>query len=219
MALTEEKIELLKIDFESGELPVTEIARKHAVGRSTVIRMAEKGEWSREDRPRLRPPKKKETPKRGRPTKYNPDCVKQVTALCMLGYTNEQLAEFLNIHESRFYEWKKRHPEFQEALLSGREKAGARMAVSLFQRGTGYSHKDEKIFQYEGEIIRAATVKHYPPETRAAELWLKAKYPELWNTAQKIDVSDRTLRTTIPGQEPIEDEKDFADFVANELSK
>ena len=62
----------------------------------------------------------------------------------------------------------------------GKDMADAEMAKSLYHRGMGYSHDEEKIFQYEGEPVRVQTTKHYPPDTPAASLWLRNRQPELW---------------------------------------
>ena len=191
MALSKEQIEDLKKDFEAEEIPVTEIARKYGVGRTTVIRLAKNLKWK--VRKKINLPQKKKKAQIGRPEKYKPEYAKQATALCLLGYTNEKLANFFNVMEETVTNWKKAHPEFLGALLEGREKAGTQVAVSLFQRAVGYSHPEEKIFCYEGEIITHKTTKHYPPEVKAMTLWLKNKFPELWRDKQEIDF-DGTLR-------------------------
>lgn len=188
MALSQNKIKQLKKDFEAAEIPITELVKKHEVGRTTIYRLAAEHNWKGKQRNKPAVPKPK--PEKGRPEKYNgKEHPAQATALCMLGFTNEQLASFFNVVEQTIYNWKKEHPEFLEALRNGREKGSAKVAVSLFQRACGYSHEDEKIFCQDGEIIRAKITKHYPPETKAIALWLKNKYPELWRDKQEIEAS------------------------------
>jgi transposase len=197
MALSKEIKEQLKADFEAGEIPVTEIAKKHEVSRSTILRLSEKLKWKRTKRKKQKVKPKPPKSKGGRPEKYKKEYAAQATALCMLGFTNKKLASFFNVVESRIYDWKKRHPEFRQALNAGRDKAGMKMAVSLFQRGIGYSHPEEKIFCQDGEIIRVKTTKHYPPEYKSMVMWLKNKYPDLWREKTDVAIGD-------PDGKPIE---------------
>lgn len=171
--LSKKKIRALKKDFKAGKIRIVELVKKHEVSRTTIYRLSREGKW---ERAKAEKPKSKG----GRPEKYKEQYTEQTTALCMLGYTNKQLADFFGVNEETIYAWQRTKFEFSEALLAGREKAASKIAVSLFQRACGYSHDEEKIFCQDGEIIRAKTKKHYPPEVKAITLWLKNKYPELW---------------------------------------
>jgi hypothetical protein len=84
--------------------------------------------------------------------------------------------------------WKGSHPEFLEFLKNGKQVADANVAQALYHRALGYSHHEEKLFQYEGDVIRADTIRHYPPDTGAAFIWLK-------NRAGWRDKIDHDLRT------------------------
>jgi hypothetical protein len=118
--------------------------------------------------------------KRGRPDTYKPEFCKQATELCLLGATDADLARFFEVSEMTVNNWKKNYPDFLLALKKGKEIADGAISKSLYRRGIGYTHKEEKIFCYEGEIIRADTLKHYPPETIACIFWLKNRRPDLW---------------------------------------
>lgn len=62
----------------------------------------------------------------------------------------------------------------------------------LFQRAVGYSHPEEKVFQYNGEIITHMITKHYPPDTQAAQFWLRNRQPERWKEMTAGDVNVNT---------------------------
>jgi hypothetical protein len=128
--------------------------------------------------------------KRGRPNTYNPKYNAQVTKLCLLGATDAELARFFEVSETTIHTWKKDYPEFVEALKKGKEQADAQVSKSLYQRAIGYSHKEEKIFCQEGEIIRAETIKHYPPEVIACIFWLKNRRPDLWRDKPRENQTD-----------------------------
>ena len=77
------------------------------------------------------------------------------------------------------------------------------MAESLYRRGIGYTHDEEKIFQHKGRIIRVNTTKHYPPDTQAASLWLRNRQPTLWRDQKNIAI-DVPKEERLTGPELIE---------------
>ncbi len=236
MAISDKKIKEVKNEYETTKTPVLEIARKHGISRSSLLSWVKKFKWKGR-------PKQKKTPKvkskGGRPEKYKSEYCEQATQLCMLGYSDIRLASFFNIVESTFYEWKLKYAEFSEALKEGRENANLKVAASLFERACGYSHEEEKIFfdkdalsspaealgmggaekEKDPRIIRAKTIKHYPPETKAIAMWLKNKEPDLWKDKQEVDLVDRTLRTVLPAVEQSETEDDFMNEVKKEIGQ
>lgn len=72
--------------------------------------------------------------KEGRPTKYNKDFLPDVTGLCMLGKTDEEIAEYLGVCTATFYNWARDYPEFLEAIREGKEKADFKVANSLYDK-------------------------------------------------------------------------------------
>lgn len=123
-----------------------------------------------------------------RPTKYKPEYSEQVYKFCLLGATDEQIADFLGVAVSTIYLWAQVEPEFSEARKNGKLGADANVAESLYHRALGYSHPEEKLFQHEGRVIRADTVKQYPPDTAAAFIWLKNRAG--WRDKQEHEITD-----------------------------
>ena len=111
--------------------------------------------------------------KGGRPTKYRADYAEQVYKLCLLGATDEQIADFFDVAVSTVFKWVDEHPKFSEARRNGKLAADANVAEALYHRALGFEHEEEKIFQYEGDPVRVQTRKKYPPDTAAAFIWLK----------------------------------------------
>jgi hypothetical protein len=126
--------------------------------------------------------------KRGRPSKYKEEYAEMAYKFALLGIPDKRMCLFFEVCEDTFNEWKKQHPNFSESLTRGKEIADAEVAKSLYERAIGYSHKEEKIFCHNGEIIRAETIQHYPPETKAAALWLKNRQGKYWREKQEIDM-------------------------------
>jgi hypothetical protein len=118
--------------------------------------------------------------KKGRPTKFDPDKCRQAEALCKLGATDRELAEFFKVSESTLNLWKLQHADFSEALKVGKEAADKRVEQSLYRRAMGYSHDEVHISNYMGEVTLTPIVKQYPPDTTACIFWLKNRKPAEW---------------------------------------
>ncbi len=126
---------------------------------------------------------------RGRRTLYKPEMNELVERLAMLGLKDTELAHALKITERTLNRWKIAHPEFCQSLKNGREEADGMVARALFHRAIGYSHPEDKIFQFEGSPVIVPTIKHYPPDTAAAFIWLKNRRPDLWSDKPQAEPS------------------------------
>lgn len=121
----------------------------------------------------------------GRPTKYQDDYPDQVRRLCLLGCTDEEIAEFFGVVVATIYNWYNEHPEFLEARDRGKTKADGRVAEKLYHRALGYSHKAVKIFMpSDGVPVYADYIEHFPPDTQAARWWLSNRQPKKWKDRQ-----------------------------------
>jgi hypothetical protein len=124
---------------------------------------------------------------RGRPTDYKPEYAGQAAKLCALGATDYELAEFFGVDTRTIYRWKNTHDDFCQAVTCGKDRADERVERALFNRAVGYTFESEKVFQFQGVIVRAPTVEHVPPDPGAAKLWLTNRRPDEWR--DKIDHS------------------------------
>lgn len=127
----------------------------------------------------------------GRPSKYDPSFDRVAYQLTLLGGIDRDIAAALGVTEQTVNNWKKAHPSFFESLNDGKSHADGQVAARLFERATGYSHDEEKIFcNAAGEVTRVATVKHYPPDSTAAIFWLKNRRPDLWRDRHEVTGED-----------------------------
>lgn len=129
--------------------------------------------------------------KGGRPTDYKEVYCEQVRKLCLLGATDERMANFFNIAESTLNNWKSKHPEFLESIREGKEVADANVANALYNKAIGFSHKETKVFNNQGEILTHEVDKHYPPDTGAAFIWLKNRGG--WKDRQEVEHSGEVV--------------------------
>lgn len=120
-----------------------------------------------------------------RPTKYQKAYAEQARKLCMLGYTDDQLADFFEVAESTIHKWKIDHPEFSESIKKGKDISDGEVVDSLYQRAMGYVAPDVDIRVINDKIVKTEIQKHYPPDTAAAIFWLKNRQKKTWR--DKID--------------------------------
>ncbi len=126
----------------------------------------------------------------GRPSKYEPRYhPEQAFKFGLLGLTDEELAGQFDITVSTLNNWKEKHEEFFVALKEGKDGADGKVAASLYHRARGYSHKEDKIFNNNGEPLIVPTVKHYPPDTTAAIFWLKNRQRGKWRDVRNTEVT------------------------------
>ncbi|SET41116.1 hypothetical protein SAMN05216326_12552 [Nitrosomonas marina] len=140
--------------------------------------------------------------KGGRPTKYRDEYAEQAYKLCLLGYTDKELADFFGVAESTINEWKVDHREFSESISNGKVRADAVAAERLFVRVCGYRYTETKTkvgFTEDGDefsIERTVTEKEVPPDVNAAFLWLKNRQASRWRDRvdNSIKLDGETLR-------------------------
>ena len=103
----------------------------------------------------------------GRPTKFDPKLIDLVYKYALLGLTNEQLAESLDISLSTLKNYKK-IPEFLTAHRAGKEQADSKVAESLYEKAVG------------GDVS-------------AATFWLKNRQGAVWRDSKHVEHSSETL--------------------------
>lgn len=118
--------------------------------------------------------------KRGPASGFKPENCKLARKFCILGATNEQLAEFFEVSVSTIGAWLVQFPDFKQAVHQGRAVADADVAESLYSRATGYDLKVEKIVATpDGPDVMSYT-RHYEADTAACMFWLRNRRRDLW---------------------------------------
>ncbi len=122
--------------------------------------------------------------RRGRPTKYDPAYCDVARDLCSAGATDIELADHFGVNTSTIYAWRNAHEEFSKAVIAGKDAADDRVERAFFNRAVGYTFESEKVFQFQGQVVRAETREHVPPDPGAALNWLKNRRPDKWRDKQ-----------------------------------
>jgi hypothetical protein len=114
----------------------------------------------------------------GRPSLYKPEYCDIAKQLCENGATDFVLSDYFRIERRTLERWKANYPQFRLALRLGKDSykdaQNENVRRKLYERAVGYSYGSEKVFQHKGEIVRAKTIEHMPPDVTAADKWLKA---------------------------------------------
>ena len=152
-------------------------------------------------------PRKPESEKRkvGRKTSYTPEFNEQARKLCLLGATDEEIADFFNVTETTINRWKNLYPEFCVSIKKGKIIADAEVAESLYKRATGYEYKevksvpavernnkdgeDKKVTDNKKLIVKEVNIKHIPPDPTSMFYWLKNRRPKEWRDKREVDVT------------------------------
>jgi len=120
----------------------------------------------------------------GRKSTYRPEYAEQARKLCLLGYTDEELAKFFGCATATIYNWQKQHPAFLEAIRAGKVVADAEVADSLYKRATGEFIQAEKIVKVSKDgqdQYEAVRYKQYiPGDPQAAFRWLLNRRRQDW---------------------------------------
>lgn len=126
--------------------------------------------------------------------KYHPDMVEQVCNMAKLGLTEKQMADVLLISVKTLEDYKRKYPEFTDALNKGRIEADAKVAAALYHRAIGYSHPDVYITVQRGEVFKVPYTKHYAPDVGAMAFWLKNRtrgFDQPWVDALKHELTGK----------------------------
>lgn len=122
----------------------------------------------------------------GRPSDFKPEFCQEAEEQCRNGATDEELADYFDVSTRTIYRWKAAYPEFCQALKTGKETADERVERSLYAKAVGYTFDSEKVFQFQGQIVRAPVKEHVPPDTTAAIFWLKNRRAENWRDKSEV---------------------------------
>lgn len=110
------------------------------------------------------------------------------------GLIDEQIAQNMGIRVTTLYDWKKRFPQFSEALKRGKEIVDRQVENALLKRALGYEYEEIKE-KFEGGVLteRTVTKKEVVADTTAQIFWLKNRKPDTWRDkpegTQKGDTS------------------------------
>lgn len=125
----------------------------------------------------------------GRPTKYQAEYAEQARKLCLLGATDQEMADFFDVEVRTIYRWKAEHDEFCQSVKAGKDVADERVERSLYQKAVGYEQDEVKIFMPASSPapVYAPFRAKIAPDTTAAIFWLKNRRSAEWRDRQQTE--------------------------------
>ena len=102
------------------------------------------------------------------------------------GASIKQVVSFMGIDPRTFNSWRKKYPEFDEAMELGSEVANLNVVRSLYNRALGYDWWEETYELVEGEMLLTRKVrKHVPADVKAILSFLYNRMPNQWRSIQE----------------------------------
>ena len=122
----------------------------------------------------------------GRPTDYQPEFAETARLCCMIGATNDALAERLDVSPRTIDRWIADIPEFGAAVREGREVADGKVVAALFARAVGLERQVTRAFCHDGKPVTATWTEQVLPDVRACIFWLRNRRPQQWRENREI---------------------------------
>lgn len=122
--------------------------------------------------------------------------LEEVTNYCLLGCTNEELANLFGLTKSQVDGWihtssNGQHiPVFADAVEEGRQRADTRVARAMLKRATGYEYESQRLVITKGHGEVLTLIEHVPPDTPAGKFWLTNRSAN-WREKQTTELTGR----------------------------
>lgn len=153
---------------------------------------------------------------------YKPQYAEQARELSLQGATVSSLAMAFGVSRGTISKWKKRYPEFKNALVPAKTAADWAVEDALYQstldriitlkqaikcKEVYYDENGKRVEKERVEIVEVE--KHIPADFRSQQFWLRNRNPKQWN--EKCDDTDDTPRGVTlnlgEGHNPLQDDE------------
>lgn len=128
----------------------------------------------------------------GQPTSYKEEYNDLAFKYCLMGATDERLAEFFDVCVDTINNWKIAHPEFFASIKKGKHEADFEVANSLFGRAKGYEYTEVRDEVSEQGVKKVTTRKQMAADPTSMIFWLKNRQPKQWRDKQETVVVEMT---------------------------
>lgn len=140
--------------------------------------------------PKKRGPHKKT----GRKTKYRHEYVLQASQLIADGKNQRQCQDFFGVSRQTWITWKKRYPEFLDALNSALEGKVKNVVDALYKKALGYTFLEvSKSVTIDGTKkkiqSKKETSKEVPADVGAIKFFLTNRDPDNWQSLKKEEIT------------------------------
>lgn len=121
----------------------------------------------------------------GGKTKFRPEYVTQVRTLIRLGKNISECVSFFGITKPTWGYWKRRYPEFREAIEESLEEKVHKVEDALFKRAIGYEATETVVEEIQTDkgsrIVKRKTKKQIAGDVTAQKFFLTNRNPSQWS--------------------------------------
>ena len=132
---------------------------------------------------------------------YNVDYADRVHRYAIIGLTDVQAREALNITKRTWDSWRSIHEDFRKAWDDVHGEATLQVIGALFKRATGYTYQTHERTSRGKGANRLVTERyssvHVVPDVAAIQAWLKMSPPTMGNITPTNDASKQAAVTFI----------------------
>lgn len=123
-------------------------------------------------------------------SKYTKELREKAFTLAEKGCTDLEIIEGLGIGKNTFYNYLKKHEDFQDGIKKARENPVSEVEASLFKKAVGYDVTEVTEYKNkEGTVEKVVTkTKHIPGDVAAMIFFLTNKAPEKWANLQRTQL-------------------------------
>jgi len=130
------------------------------------------------------------------PSKYNESRLRLVYYLALLGATDAQIAEAMEVDVNTIDLWKRTHPEFLEELSRGKLLADMRVAKGLFLNCQDRYVEEEEVHIVKGVTKKIKVKKFIQGDKWAQVRWLSIRQRGNWSDTQKVEITNTNINIT-----------------------
>ncbi len=123
----------------------------------------------------------------GRPSKLPTINLAEVERLGALGATDDGISARLGVSHSTLENWKKKNPEFLDALKRGKESADMNVVSALYRLAVGERLVRET--DKEGKVLKTRT-EYAEPDATACIFWLKNRKKDDWKDRKGVELEN-----------------------------
>jgi len=113
--------------------------------------------------------------KRGRKTLFREEIISESERMAGYGLTEEQIANVFRVKPCTLIRWKRKHPEFNEALKRGSAISNEAIINSLYHNAIGGKIVSLTKKYYKDGMLKEEIESYSPPNVSAQIFWLKNK--------------------------------------------
>lgn len=150
------------------------------------------------------------------PTTGDIDLVKVAAIKCK---SSQEFCEFLEMEPAIFNYWCKTYPSYRKAVWAWRDVATNEIEVAMAKRAIGFKKTTRRdVVTKTGQVETLINETYYPPDTAAAQFWLKNRAPNDWQDKKEIDVNlNANIRAWLVSAGGQLDPSEIIDGIATEV--